>query len=270
MGVPQAFSEACSAVAFYGVEPGAGPAAGFHAAVTKWFTDLGCPPDRLSVHGPGHSGKPGAFARVNAKLQKGGFDGVRGMSITSMIPGGQIPVDDYLLSAAYDGGGESLFAYVVARSSLAALSPTGLLPVARALAQEMKPSYGIGYTRDHRLGPAMYAIGICQGLGVGLTGDAYEEARSISRWCDLGMVKQVYRGGVLRDVYPWNFLTQPQLSRLVGGVPLERWVRQEAGRGAITSFCDGVSLWEVNETDLPQVRAALRQAGAIFDWRTHS
>lgn len=265
-----AVSEGCSAVAFYGIEPGGKRPAQFYNLVNKWFDDLGCPPDKLSVHGPGHSGKPRAFAQVNAKLQEGGFDGVWGISVTSMTPGGRVPVNDYLLTADYDDRNESLFVFVVARTSLASLSPSGLLPVARTLARELKPSYGIGYTRDHRLGPAMYAIGICQGLGVGLTGDAYEEARTISRWCDLGMVRQVYRAGVLRDVYPWNFLTEPQLSRPVGGVPLERWVREAAGRGTITSFCGDMSLWEVNESDLSEVRAALRQAGVIFDWRTYT
>jgi hypothetical protein len=144
------------------------------------------------------------------------------------------------------------------------------MPIARNIIQSVRPAYGIGFERERRVGPVKYALGVCQGLGVGLTGEAYEEARNISRWCDMGMVKQVWREGLLRDVYAWNFLTGPQLAKPVSRVPLERWIQQGAGRGKISSFCDGVSLWELNKSEVPQVRAALLQARAIFDWKAYS
>jgi hypothetical protein len=264
-------SEECSVVTFYGINTDANAAAAFYQAVVRWFTELGCPPDKLSVHGPGHSGKPVSFARVSAKLQKAGFEGVTSLSVTAMTPGGQIPVNDWLLMA--DWSVEYSYALVAARSSLATLSNESMLPLAQTLAQDSKPMYGIGYTRPHRLGPAMYAIGICQGLGPGgygvdLTEAEREEADSISRWGD-GLAGQVWRDGLLRDVYPWNFLTKPQFTKPVGGVPLEQWIRQDTRRGTLGPLCEGVSLWEVGEAHLPAVRQALHQAGVIFDWRKY-
>jgi hypothetical protein len=99
------------------------------------------------------------------------------------------------------------------------------------------------------------------------TGEVYEVARSVSRWCDMGMVKQVYQAGLLRDVYLWNFLNSAQLSTLIGGVPLKEWIPQAAGRGKISPFNGGLVFWEVDEADLGQVRTELQKGGAIFNWR---
>lgn len=264
-------SEECSVVAFYGIDTKAEAAAAFYQAAVRWFTELGHPPDNLSAHGPGHSGKPASFARVNAKLQKAGFAGVTNLSVVAMTPDGQIPLSDYLVTAYWSA--QFSCAFMAARSSLATLSPTSLLPVAQTLVQVLKPAYGIGYTRKHRFGPTMYAIGICEGLGAGGYGiDLSEaeraEADSISRWGD-AMAVQVWRKGILRDVYPWNFLTQPHLTQKIGGTLLEEWARQDTWRGSIIPLDAGVSLWEVKEVGLPDVRRALQQAGVVFDWKKH-
>jgi hypothetical protein len=263
--ISSAISEECSAVVFYGISSDSGTAESFYGTVVEWFNRLGHPPDKVAIHGPGHSGRLGSFARGNARLQKAGFDGIIGFEVNSSTPNA-ITGHNYFLTATYGGDAESLFADVVARSSVAKLSPTSMLPIARTLTQVLKPAYGIGYVRDHRLGPELYALGICYGGDDVPMGEAYEEARNISRWCDTGMVNQVYRNGTLRDVFPWNFLTRPQLVRDVGGVPLEDWIRQDARRGTLNAFCNGLSLWEVANASIPVIRRELRQARVIFNW----
>lgn len=267
--VSKKISQDCSAVVFYGISPEARAAEIFYRTAVEWFASLGHAPDKVSITGPGHSGKLGSFSRGNAKLHKTGFNGIVNFEVNSSTPNA-VTGHDYFLTATYDSADKGMFADVVARSSLANLSHTSMLPLARTLAQVLKPAYGIGFTREHRLGPELYAVGICYGGDDVPTGEAYEEARNISRWCDMGMVKQVYREGLLRDVYPWNFLTQPQLTKPVGGVPLERWIQQSMERGKIGPLCDGVVLWEVAEAHLPAVRLALYKAGVIFDWRKYS
>jgi hypothetical protein len=260
-------SEACSAVAFYGIEPSAKAAEGFCHTVVKWFNELGYPPDRIGVTGPGHSGRKVSFARGSAKLRETGFEGVTDVELVCYVTNTPSGERAYLLTAIYDGRGESADAHFVARSSLAKLSPTSMLPIARNLAHDLKPAYGIGYTREYRFGPDWYAMGINHSGGAVLTGEAYEEARNVSRWCDLGMVKQVWRGGLLRDVYPWNFLTAPHLDATVDGRPLRDWIRQDAQRGSLTDVTDAVVLWDVPEESIPEVRSRLKEAHVLFDWR---
>jgi hypothetical protein len=260
-------SEECSAIGFYGTDPGAKAIESFYRTVVQWFTELGYPPDKVGVTGSGHSAKLISFARGDAKLRKAGFDGIRAIEVISSTPNA-LTGHGYFLEAAYDGKADRSHAEVVARSSLATLSATSMLPLARTLAEEVKPAYGFGYRRAHRDGPEVYMLGIGYG-GEILSGEAYEEACNMARWGDIAMPKQVYREGLLRDVYPWNFLTRPQLTRKVGKVTLEQWIRQDARRGKLSALCDGVSFWEVVEANIPDVRHELRQAGVIFDWRTY-
>ncbi len=172
-----------------------------------------------------------------------------------------------MLTTSYDGRGHRLKAVLVARSSIATLTPTSMLPVARILAQSLKPNYGIGYNREHRLGPDFYAGGICMGLGY--TESEEEEKMNISFWSD-AVADHIWRKGVLRDVYPWNFLTKPHLAKQIHGIPLKKWIRQSIGRGTVDVLCKGINLWKVPEVDIPSVRSALRKAGALYQWRQYS
>jgi hypothetical protein len=265
----KAVSDECSAIAYYGIEPSVKAAESFYHRLINWFNKLGCPPDKVSVTGPGHSGKLVSFVQANAKLLKTGFEGVTVLEVVSTTPDAKRWGRDYMLTASYDGRPKSLDADIVVRSSLATLSPTSILPIARTVAEDLKPAYGIGFRMEHRLGPEFYVEGIGYGTEI-LSGEAYDEACNIARWGDMGIVKQVYRDGLLRDVYPWNFLTQPHLIKPVGGFSLQEWIQRDPRRGSLNALCDRVSLWEVAESDIPDIRRALRQADVIFDWQKYS
>jgi hypothetical protein len=268
MSVPlETISEDCSVIAFYGIKPSAKAAQTFYSTIVGWFYDLEWPADKVGVFAPGHPGKLVSFTDANATIQKTGFEGEMVIEIVSTVPWAEVWGRDYLLRASYDGRSQSLDAAVVARSSFATLSATSMLPIARTLAQALDPEYGIGYVREHQLGPELYCSGISMGLG--LTGLDDEEALNISHWTD-GIEGKVWRQGLLRDVYPWNFLTSTQLAKLIKGASLEDWIHQDARHGTLNVLCDGIHLWEVAEPILPEVRQALQQAEAIFDWRKYS
>lgn len=257
----------CSALAFYGIDPGPEAAERFYKTVVGWFDDLGHPPDKLSVGGPGQSGKLGAFSRGNGKLLKEGFANVSYFDVVATLPEAQIFGRDYYLIAGENREPNRLVASVVARSSLAGLTPESLLPLARVLAEVLRPAYGVGFRREHALGPELYVLGVNKGQNAAMSGEAYEEKLNVSRWGDLGMPRQVYRQGLLRDVFPWNFLTAPLLDRPLGPGSLAEWIRKDERRGVLGPVSDGVSLWQVPESSIPAVRRELREAGAVFDWK---
>ncbi len=244
-----------------------GALAHFYQNVVDWFTSLGYRSNKMGINGS-RGGKLGSFEHANAKLLKTGFEGVFDFEVISAIPGGRRP-NDYVLTAICSRDVRRSYVSVVARSSIASLSNASMLPFVRTIIQDLKPTYGIGYTRDHSLGPQFYAVGICYGGDDVPTGQAYEEQRNIGRWGDLGMDKQVYRDGLLRDVYPWNFLTKPQLTKLVDGITLEKWIRQDPRRGTLGELSGDVLLWELDSAELPWVRQALHQSEAIFNWRKY-
>ena len=258
-------NEDCFAVAFYGVSKEREALESYCQISSDWFSDLGHAPEILGVTGNGYAGRPQKFSRLYERVRKTRFSGVESVTVIAPLPNAKIPVDDYFLISGFDKGGRN--AFLVVRSNLAQLSVDSMLPVIRRIISVIKPTYGIGYTRPHKYGPAMYALGICQGGPLIAKGALKEERTAISRWSGVGMKREVYRQGLLRDIYPWNFLTAPQLTRNVGGQSLEQWIRSDSARGSLTVLDHGVTLWEVDQANIAGLRPCLDEAGVIFDWR---
>jgi hypothetical protein len=256
-----------SAFAFYGMAGGEQPVTYCFETMNQWFTELGHPPDKLSVHGSGHSGKIISFTRGMANLRRTGFSQVFSFFIYSMIPDGKTERNEDLLSASFYFEPEDSWSVVCAHPSLASLTHDSMFPVAKALLQQVSPQYGIGYKRIHRRGPELYAIGI--GMNSPSSGSGYEESLLDSRWCDTGMPKCVYREGILRNVFPWNFLNRKQLNMNVGDKSLEQWISQKAKRGSLVSVSESLSFWEVEDSEIPAIRQELWDAGLIFNWRNY-
>ena len=53
------------------------------------------------------------------------------------------------------------------------------------------------------------------------------EGDRIDKWRTVGIEEHCYEKGLLRDVYPWNFFTDLQLSRQIGGLCLRQWIEQD-------------------------------------------
>lgn len=224
------FSEECAAVAFYGIRPNAEAAERFYSAVVEWAYQHGCPPDKLSVHGPGYSGKAVSFARPNAILQKKGFEDVTGFSVFSLTPDGKIPVMDFMLTGDYSASNQ--FAGIAARSSISSLSHADMLPLVRILIQAIKPEYGIGYNRHIDKGPLFYALGMGQGSTVSRSQGSPEQlvdSDNIWAW-QFGWKEEFWNSGQIREIYSWNFLNETQLNAPVGKCTLREWIREDAKR----------------------------------------
>ncbi|MBS0261732.1 MAG: hypothetical protein JSS02_07210 [Planctomycetes bacterium] len=254
----------CLAIAFYGIDTSPKTAEAFFRVAVELIGQLRYDPHELGVTGKGFSGKIGQYDRIASKLHKSGFAAVNAFDLRSnnsnTTPLGPERMVEASFSAGYDYGG-----YAIISIPADKLTKDITFAVSEKIAQAVRPSYGIGYVRDSKLGPVWYAIGICQGPA--RTGAAYQEGLDITHWCFDGREREVYRKGLLRDVYPWNFLTVPQLTRFVDGIPLEQWIRRSRMRGTLRQLTDEVTLWEVEETAIPKARKTLHEAGVIFDWR---
>jgi hypothetical protein len=142
--------------------------------------------------------------------------------------------------------------------------------VIHELSRAVRITYGHAYLRPVRLGPVMYAYDLIYGLDQTRPEDA-DEMEQMVRWFNerLDMVVQKkpapfrHLGGMQRDVYPLNVLTQPHLDRSVGGQPLEKWVAADGGRGRLWKVADGVWVWVVPPASLPFVQAKLASEGLL-------
>lgn len=260
-------SEDYSVIAFYGVSSTEPSMSSFYKIVIDWFNELGYPPDKISVHGVGHSGKPILFSRTDSRIRKNGFKDINSFTIFATHPEGKTPVNDYYLMASYDGNPENEYCFIAACSSIANLSSNTMLPLAKKLISAVNFEYGIGYTRKHHLGPAMYAIGIGQGLGSG--GSDYEEGLNITQWGNIGMTHKIYCEGYIREIYPWNFLTDKQLQLSVGNVKFIEWIQEQPVRGSLELISSDITLWKVEDNNIHAIRQCLQSTGNIFNWRSY-
>ncbi len=77
------------------------------------------------------------------------------------------------------------------------------------MASDSPTSYGIMYTRNVKNGPSHYAIGI--GIGLKIPGKDYREGLLISRWGYSALEKEIFKQGVIRDVYCENIFNCAQM-----------------------------------------------------------
>lgn len=258
-------SQECFVIALYGISDSPHSMRSFFSTIVDFADQSGCPIDKMYAIGPGYGGQPVQFSRVASKLSKTGFEDVSEIAMFSLLPGAVIPMNDFVLCAACSS--KRLYAFVAIDLSSGGSDAGRMVVLCRNIVSQLKPEYGIGYTRARTKGPPFYAIGICSGFGIGLSQAEEEEALSISRWGDLGMIEKVYRNGLLRDVYGWNILTRHQSEQFVQGIPLVHWIAANPIRGVVEPLTDNAYLWQVENSSIDLVRSSLKQAGLIFDWR---
>ena len=245
------------ALAFYGTAGDIAAAKGFLSAIADSFSQLGYPPDRLSVGRDGRYGKAGGFRRTSAILHRKGFVGVHHLAIYAMLPGFRF-MDDTYCRAGWSSHEPGL-ATITVRADIPGDFHLQSWPLVPALIRCLKPEYGIGYFREHRLGPGFFALGIGKGLP-----PITPEGERISAWCD-ALYHRPWRDGLIRDVFRWNFLTKPQLQRAVGNQSLETWINNGPDRGTLQTMSKNMALWSVPEEHMPAIRQALSDAGVIYE-----
>jgi len=121
----------------------------------------------------------------------------------------------------------------------------------------VRPVYGIIYDVAQAYGTTAYGIGL----------QYNSSGRSVQDWGMGALRFELFR--FLRNVYHWNLLTDIQLDALVYNIRLQDWIQQDAKRGELTPFADGMLLWTVEEQNIPEVRRLLDEAGMFYGYEQH-
>ncbi|HBS29609.1 MAG TPA: hypothetical protein DEB06_09215 [Phycisphaerales bacterium] len=115
----------------------------------------------------------------------------------------------------------------------------------------------------------MYALGI--GYGPRHKEQHEEYGMNISRWgYSVGCRPEVYAAGILRDIYPHNYLSAPYLDAPIGRTAktLREWIQDDpVERGTLSPFTDLLTDWAPPVKNIPTIREALYRAGRVFYWR---
>jgi hypothetical protein len=193
------------------------------------------------------------------KLLRTGFNGTLGFVILSLMDGIDDRLEGTKAGIAYEQREPGSYLVVDFQSTLVHLNSDQFLCIAREACGLTNAGYGIGYVRPFGHAPLEY--------GMPLSYNPYsdEEARRITQWM-VAPHAEVCLQGLMRDVYPRNFLSAPHLARQIGDVRFDGWVRRSAHNGTLALLTDTITLWEVPTESIPAVRQTLVDAGMVFDY----
>ena len=79
-----------------------------------------------------------------------------------------------------------------------------------------------------------------------------------------------YEGAKLRMVYPLNVLNGEHLEIRVNDLSLKEWIGSDSSRGSLESISNGMWIWSVDATALPEVNNACGEAGILLAWQKAS
>lgn len=142
----------------------------------------------------------------------------------------------------------------------AGLAEQDVLPHLLEFARLTVDEYGYLFYMRRMDAPTSYASGSC----VGGSERNEDQDRNLGEWRS---PLDHFRHPLLRDIYPYNFLTRPYLNLPVHGTTLEGWIRADAGRGTLEPLTDKVTTWRPVLENIPALREALFRAGVMYYWR---
>ncbi len=129
-----------------------------------------------------------------------------------------------------------------------------------------KPKYGFAFLRSTKNKPNYYALGLGTGLKWPQPGPEKEEHELVQKWQEVyepWRSDQIYKTGDLRDVYPYNFICQAHLDRIVQGITLKQFINQP-GHGTLQPLTDTLWTWKLSTNEESQVREELRDTGILL------
>jgi hypothetical protein len=126
--------------------------------------------------------------------------------------------------------------------------------------------YGIGFDRMYRRGPDMYCLGVISSMGRDRIPD--DEEDQISCWSrEYLRTDGDYTIGDLRDIYPYNMLTEPHLIRQVGSQTLKDWILSNPKHGTLEKVTDKHWLWSIDPEQIPMIQETLEPTGILLCYK---
>jgi hypothetical protein len=246
-------------VAFFGPPLAADVVRSLYRFSTNLFSRAGYPGNVYSVsRGDSHS----KYRRLTKQPDRMlGSDSLTGASL-SYVP----PSETNLAGAGWlmvDAGlGQFIFDGKVDLVSLDAVAAE----VVPSVAAVYRATYGFGYVLDAAYGPRFHAVGYLYSRQADwgkVPPLPEDEQRRCSRWSN--QREDILAAGLLRDVYPMNYLTEIHSSKTIDGKSLFDWIERDSARGELTRIRSGAWLWRVPEGRCIELGDRLQAAGLLID-----
>jgi hypothetical protein len=124
--------------------------------------------------------------------------------------------------------------------------------------------YGYMFFMQRRFGATWYHDGMPYAYVSEANLRSDEQKSNIGAWSHSS---EHFKQPLLRDVYPYNFLSRRYLELPVHGTTLRRWIEADPSRGTLEPLTDTITTWRPVIENIPLIRESLFRAGVMFYWR---
>lgn len=255
----------CTALAFYDL--GKIDTKGLFEYLEQFFINHNHPPLRASYSFKNIEDKitkTQTFKHVKKKLKEHKFKNVEHFWFSHRPEGGDDSLDALIATNLELNGATEFHLYF--HNDVVSHDWDYVQKLAKDIRQYLQADYGIGFQRELNKGPGYYVAGVITGLPMfNLTQEQEKERTAIGDWFRARLSGGKYHIGLLRDIYPMNFLTQAHLGNKVGHQTLKEWIKEgRSERGDLRPLTQDMDVWHVPEEKIETVGKSLRPYNFIL------
>jgi len=230
---------------------------------SQMFADLGYPANVaglcvLKPKGPTFGRYRRLTRAVEGIIQK---DNIAHVELAYAPPPETDVTDFGWLSASFGDDGCFIFK---CRRSILDLGDQRILQTISFIVDLMSPAYGYGYLLDNDYGPGFHAVGIGfrrGGKDGPMPGLPDSERERNARW--FNRRETAIPAGILRDVFPLNYLTEIHAGERIGNKLLFDWIASDRSHGTLNALREGAWLWAVPEESCLAIGQTFQAAGLL-------
>lgn len=229
--------------------------------IEAWFHRGGVIPNRIS----GTSGKTISYEKGKKRLEQDAFQGIEkdGVWIIAIPPTVETEMFDYIFAADFhDLPNGNKTVVLCWDDHIIKFDRNYIEDLAKDLYAFLGPAYGYGYQRPFKLGPSFYPFGVIAGLDYG-----EPERKLISKWGnEYSYEDGRYETGMLRDIYPINFLSQAHFEHKIEGQSLKAWIESSPAHGELKQLADNLWSWWIPEDKIAAIREKFIPTGLLLSY----
>ena len=232
--------------------------------IEEWFRKGGLIPNRIS----GASGKTIKFENGKKKLEKKSFKSIEydGVWVIATPPEVGTEMFDFIFAVdLHDEPNGKKTLVLCWDDQIIKFDQFYIENLAKDLYEYLEPAYGYAYQRPFKLGPSFYPFGVSSGLDY--SEEEEKEADQISKWADeYGYEDGDYKTGLMRDIYPMNFLSEVHFKQKIEGQNLKSWIESSSENGELKQLADNLWSWWVPKDKIPAIREKFIPTGLLLSF----
>lgn len=233
----------------------------------NWMLNNGFEPKRAFIDSDQYkTDKTKSFNFIKKKILSLEPSSIHSFSISAYPPTWDIDMLDSIASINININKPNLLS-VYFLNNLLEMNKVELRKFILELIEKIPCAYAIILPKEQSKGPSLYAYGAVMGVD-------YNDPNSkiyiskISNWRRAYQTNNgTYKTGMLRDIYPMNFISKIHLDQPVYGGSLQQWIESSSLHGELEKFNENLWLWTVPEDKTESIANDLKDTGLIVSLR---